>query len=104
MLEWVKNIFFAEKVDLQALYKKSSVILLDVRSKEEYERSNINSSLNMPLIELQNNYESLNKNTTYFIYCVSGARSGHAVNFLKDKGFVSVYNTINLARTKELII
>jgi rhodanese-related sulfurtransferase len=103
-MEWIKKTFFKEDIDLKDLYKKSSVILVDVRSKEEYEEDHINNSRNIPLLELQNTYESLEKNKTYFFYCVSGARSGHAVNFLKNKGFSFVYNTINLSKTKEIIL
>ncbi len=68
-------------------------MLLDVRSDEEYRQGHIPGSINMPLIEMRNFSSKVpDTNTPIFAYCLSGARSGRAVRFLKKTGYTNVQN------------
>lgn len=68
------------------------IILLDVRSVEEYEERHIPDSVLIPLQELSARVDELDKDETYIIYCRSGNRSRQAFEFLQSKGFEKLYN------------
>tara|TARA_B110000503_G_scaffold143155_1_gene242907 strand:- start:3866 stop:4171 length:306 start_codon:yes stop_codon:yes gene_type:complete len=44
--------------------------------------------------------KTLDKNQPVYCYCRSGARSGAAVKYLKDQGFISVFNLGGYAALK----
>lgn len=69
------------------------VLILDVRSKEEYETGHIANSINIPVNEIGNKFkeevtEDLNK--TILVYCRSGARAKQASELLVDLGYKNV--------------
>lgn len=61
-------------------------IIIDVRTKEEYQAGHVPGAINLPLSEIQNakGNLSLDKNKTLVLYCRSGYRAGKAANALKD--------------------
>lgn len=65
-------------------------VLLDVRTKEEYQGGHVPGSINIPLDRLPS--AKLEKSKPLFVYCQSGARSSQASSYLDGKGF----NTTNL--------
>ncbi len=66
-------------------------ILLDVRTKEEYNDYHIEGSINIPLDSLDAvNQKITNKNATIFVHCLSGARSADATNYLVSQGYNNV--------------
>lgn len=69
-------------------------IILDVRTKEEYEISYIKNAINIPLDEIDKSIEETlkDKNQTILVYCQSGNRSKQASQKLVDLGYTSVYN------------
>jgi len=73
--------------------KTDSAVLLDVREYFEFRKSRLKDAVNIPSsrnIELA--ADSLDKNTSYFLYCYSGGRSSKAAKILYNKGFRKVYN------------
>ena len=76
------------------LDSEKSIILLDVRTKEEYETGHIKHSILMPVDTLKE--ESVkklaNKEAIIFVYCRSGNRSFTAANILTEQGYNNVYN------------
>jgi rhodanese-related sulfurtransferase len=66
-------------------------ILLDVRTKEEYHYGHIEGSINIPVSDIPNKLNKLDKDKTIIAVCASGARSAQVVRYLKSKGFDS-YN------------
>lgn len=70
---------------------KKGAILLDIREKEEVILDKINNSINIPLSELRDRFNELDKNKLYIICCVVGQRAYNALRFLKDKGFNAKY-------------
>ena len=69
--------------------------IIDVSEKYIYEQNHIQGSINIPYVELLNNYRKyLNKNESYYLYCKSGKLSKRAVIVLSSLG----YNVFNLEK------
>ncbi len=73
---------------------KEDFQLIDVREKAEYQIKNIGGIL-IPLGELANSIDKIKSDKEIIVHCASGTRSKKAVNFLKEKGFIKVYNLKN---------
>ncbi|MCF7825165.1 MAG: rhodanese-like domain-containing protein [Candidatus Marinimicrobia bacterium] len=69
-------------------------LLLDVRTKEEYNRGYIKGAILIPLQELQARAGELEKyqNNPILIYCATGNRSTTASKILLDRGYKDVMN------------
>jgi phage shock protein E len=91
MFTKIKNLLFGPAVDYKELMKNGAVIL-DVRTKGEYNGGNIKGSKNVPLDSLGSYINNLDKTKPIITCCASGMRSGAAKNMLKSKGFQQVYN------------
>ncbi len=70
------------------------VILLDVRTEEEYDSAHIEEATLIPVAELSNRTEELNKSKKIVVYCRSGHRSATASGILIEDGFKRVYNVL----------
>lgn len=66
--------------------------LVDVRQPNEYNAGHLPSAIFIPLGELPNRLDELDKAKKLIVYCRSGNRSLTASRFLKENGFLSVYN------------
>jgi rhodanese-related sulfurtransferase len=92
MLEQIKNLLgFGPRIDYKELVKQGAIIV-DVRTKGEYQGGCIKGSLNIPVQNLQNNLGRLNKEKIIITCCASGMRSGSAKRILKSNGFKEVHN------------
>ena len=71
-----------------------SIIIVDVRTFEEFETGYIKDALLIPHTELEKNAEKLlpDKTKTIFIYCRSGRRSAFSAKILSDLGYESVFD------------
>ena len=77
-------------------YHSNLGILIDLESKEIYDNSHINGSINIPYKKLL--YEKdklLNKNDTYYLYCKGGRKSRMATNLLEAYGYNVVQVLLN---------
>ncbi|NCT17892.1 MAG: sulfurtransferase [Flavobacteriaceae bacterium CG_4_8_14_3_um_filter_34_10] len=93
MITTLKNIFgIGPKTDY-ALMVKQGAIILDVRTKSEFEGGHLKNAINIPLTDLQSNLHKLkDKNSPIIACCASGMRSASAKNILKSSGYQQVYN------------
>lgn len=92
MLDTLKKLFgFGPKVDYAQLVKKGAVIV-DVRSKGEYQAGHIKGSINIPVDTLSNNLGKLKKDKPIITCCASGMRSASAKSILKSNGYIEVHN------------
>ena len=70
-----------------------NTLIVDVRTPQEYQASNIEGSIN---IEWQNILDVSDvvatKNDKIFLYCRSGNRSGKALQILEGNGYTNVVN------------
>ena len=71
-----------------------NMLLLDIRTEEEFEEAHIENSINIPLQSLLYNIDELQdyNNKDIVIYCRSGHRSITACNLLSIEGFNKIYN------------
>ena len=92
MLDAIKNLFGMDKTDYAELVKKGALIL-DVRSKSEYDGGHIKDSINIPVDQLQKNLSKLkDKDKTIITCCASGMRSASAKSILQNNGYKNVHN------------
>lgn len=66
---------------------ESGYQLLDVRYAEEFDEEHISSAILIPLYEIRDRMNELNKKTKYIAYCHSGNRSSVAVMMLNQNSF-----------------
>ena len=63
-------------------------MIIDIRSKKEYELGHIKNAIWIPSIELYHNPSKyLDKNKTYTLYCNSGHKSHKLVEYLNNLGY-----------------
>ena len=74
------------------IYKNEEMIILDVRTEQEYEEGHIPGSILIPLQELENRLDELDKEEKYLIVCRSGSRSAQASEILVSNGFKHITN------------
>jgi thioredoxin 1 len=67
-------------------------IVLDVRTKEEFNSGHIDRAINIDWNEatFESLTEKLDKKTPVYIYCLSGGRSSFAAKSLRERGFIKV--------------
>jgi rhodanese-related sulfurtransferase len=76
------------------LAKDDKIILLDVRTAEEYAEKHIVKSTNLPIDQLEAKAAEIlpDKEATIIVYCKLGKRSRKAVGMLCKMGYKNVYN------------
>ncbi|MFV0352085.1 MAG: rhodanese-like domain-containing protein [Oscillospiraceae bacterium] len=82
----------------ERLKKETGILLLDVRTPQEYRDGHIPGSINLPLSEVQNIEKIAPKmDIPMFVYCYSGARSGQACRYFARVGYGAVTNIGGIA-------
>lgn len=79
--------------EFERISKDTGVVILDVRTVDEYSNGHIPSAKNIDVLQssaFKQQIESLPKNKTYLVYCRSGKRSATALNIMKESGFINV--------------
>ena len=84
---------------LEEVLKENNYIIVDVRTKEEYDSSHVVGSINIPYDTIDENTD-LDKSKTIIVYCRSGKRSSIASEKLKKLGYnvldLGAFDSINL--------
>jgi rhodanese-related sulfurtransferase len=72
---------------------KEKGIVLDVRSPEEFEEEHLKNAQNIDINGeiFDKKLGSLDKKSTYFVYCLKGKRSSKALEKMKQQGFQKAY-------------
>ena len=77
----------------KALQNDDKSLLIDVREFFEYKKSRINNAVNIPSSgDLDVSADTLNKESSLFLYCTSGFRSKRVAKYFYDKGFLKLYS------------
>ena len=87
----------AEKTEEKTIAKakdNNSLLIIDVRTPEEFEDGAYPDAVNIPLDELMEHLDELGKNTAreIVVYCASGGRSAYAQRMLMQAGYSNVKN------------
>ena len=69
----------------------SQYVVLDVRSKSQYDKEHIEGAMNIPLEELRERLEELPRIKKIVVHCNKGTTGNAAQNILINNGF-EVYN------------
>jgi rhodanese-related sulfurtransferase len=80
----------AEKA--KQLIDNKEVVVLDVRTPEEFEEGHIPNSILVPVQELEFRLNELGKEEHYLVVCRSGNRSTQASEILINNKFTNIYN------------
>ena len=93
MFETLKKIFgIGPGVNYKELVEQGALIV-DVRTKGEYQSGHIKKSLNIPVDSIQGQLKQFKKKDQVIITCcATGMRSGRAASILKSSGYTNVYN------------
>ena len=89
---YIKDITKEEMLEI--LKKVKGIVLLDVRSIQEYEEGHISGAINIPFYEIEQTAERIikDKNSIIVVYCNAGIRSKKAIKILKKLGYKNLYN------------
>ena len=73
--------------DFYQLYQNEQLSLVDVREVEEFEALHLEGAHNLPLSQLTDTYDQLDKDLLHYVICKSGMRSARACQFLAEQGY-----------------
>ena len=78
--------------DFYQLYQNEQLSLVDVREVEEFQTLHLEGAQNLPLSQLADIYDQLDKDQLHYVICKSGMRSARTCQFLAEQG----YDVINV--------
>ena len=73
------------------LAKEKKILLLDVRTAEEYRQAHLRGALLIPLGELEQRVPEIPRDRPILVYCAVGSRSVAAAALLAQRGFRDIY-------------
>ncbi|KXU16137.1 Rhodanese-like domain protein [Streptococcus oralis] len=80
----MKEISFDE---FYQLYQNEQLSLVDVREVEEFETLRLEGAQNLPLSQLADIFDQLDKDQLHYVICKSGMRSARACQFLSEQDY-----------------
>jgi thioredoxin 1 len=77
----------------QKIGNTPEAIILDVRTPGEFAEGYINKAVNVDFrdTKFDATLKNMDKSKPYFVYCLSGGRSGDAARIMRNQGFEKVY-------------
>lgn len=71
-----------------------NVILLDVRSPQEFEEGHLDGAINIPTYEIYSKAQKIltDKDAIIIAYCTLGVRSKNVIKILKKMGYKNLYH------------
>lgn len=90
----IKTMTGLELVEQNSAKKKDEVLIIDVRSPEEYQAGHIENAININIEGFEDNLGIIEdkKDSPIILYCNSGKKSGEAAEILVNNGFKNVTN------------
>lgn len=71
------------------------LVVLDVRTPSEYEDSHLPRAINIPIDDLLERMDELERDDKILVYCRTGNRSTRAVRYLNDNDFTKLYHMVD---------
>lgn len=77
--------------------KQQEIVIIDVRSKQEYDEGHIDGAISIPEYEIRTKINEIvkNQNEIIIVYCSTGRRSKKAQKLLNKLGYKNVFNLYN---------
>lgn len=77
--------------EISEIIQDKSVIIIDVRTAEEYKTGHVEGAINIPYDEIEKkvNYD---KEQAIAVYCRTGVRSSEAAKTLEKMGYTKIYD------------
>ena len=100
----LKRVSFVSAEAAQKLLRQGAIVI-DVRSRQEFQEGCLPGAINIPLGELRDGLPRRvkAKSQPLLLHCLSGGRSGMARSQLKRMGYVNVFNLGSLARARRIV-
>ena len=105
MFKKIKKVLYRSLENRDISYKKlqemlkedKDIILLDVRSTQEFKEGHLEGAINIPVFDLEtcDKKQIPDKMQTIIIYCSTGKRSKRAKEILEKMDYEKVYNLKN---------
>lgn len=73
--------------EFEQKWKREDLDLVDVRELNEWERGHVKGAKHLPLSNLSEAKNELDKDKHYYVMCHSGARSSKACKLLSEDGY-----------------
>ena len=89
--------------DMEKLIGDDSVTLLDTRTNKEFDLGHVEGFINIPLDELRERLEEIDKEKPVYVMCQSGLRSYIATRILEGRGY-EAYNFSGGYRYYDMVI
>ena len=83
-----------KSVTCEEVKSLSNAVIIDVRTKEEYDESHLDNAINIPVDVIGSIVErdDIKKDSKIVVYCKSGARSKKAADSLIRMGYTGVFD------------
>jgi phage shock protein E len=83
-----------DPVEFSEVIAQPGVIILDVRTPEEFNAGHIANAININIADsdFSSEVSKLDKNATFAVYCRSANRSAVATNEMAELGFTDMYD------------
>jgi rhodanese-related sulfurtransferase len=81
-----------KQISPRELDQKKGMVLLDVRTDEEYKKGHIPGSVHVAIADIGDRIKKLKKDKDIVVYCQSGSRSIWAIKRLMGMGYKNLYN------------
>ncbi|WP_291568210.1 MULTISPECIES: rhodanese-like domain-containing protein [unclassified Clostridium] len=91
----MSNIKYINNEQAEKLIEKNDeLLILDVRSANEFKESRISNAINIPVDELEGEIYELEdyKDRPILVYCKAGSKSSVACSLMEEEGFSKLYN------------
>jgi thioredoxin len=77
----------------KAINSTKDAIVMDVRTPDEFNSGALVNAVNVDFRDkyFETRVKDMDVNKVYFVYCLSGGRSGNAAEFMRKNGFKNVY-------------
>lgn len=88
---------FEQTIELEEIVNRAAEqngLILDVREDAEYAFGHIAGAKSIPMGELEERLNELDKNQEIYVVCRTGKRSDFAAQKLANNGFTKIYNVL----------
>lgn len=97
--EWKDSGYPTDSIEAISAYKLDKMIgegkdinIIDTRRNSEYQSEHVLGSEVYTLDTVQHHMDELNKDETYYMYCLTGYRSASLISILKNNGYKNLIN------------